>query len=213
MSRYRYRYIGSDIVNIGIGIIGIGIGICYNYIIGYDIGIGIKSWFNRYNEISVSVSLFYRYIGISSIIGIGIGLVSNSRKISVSVSVIKYRLYDIGLALAGIPGLAIDQEPDAIRDRLCIHSSVASTTLGNWRNIWNVSLSVSQDQVFNVCFNKNITCEVFIPHESKEECFLAAVYYNRKISLLFCVTQRQEVPLCNQCVRRKCNHYTILTNF
>ena len=44
--RYRYRYIGSDIVDIGIGIIGIGIGICYNYIIGYDIGIGIKSWFN-----------------------------------------------------------------------------------------------------------------------------------------------------------------------
>ena len=78
--RYRYRYIGSDIVNIGIGIIGIGIGICYNYIIGYDIGIGIKSGFNRYNEISVSVSVFYRYIGISIIIGIGIGLISNSRK-------------------------------------------------------------------------------------------------------------------------------------
>ena len=78
IGKYRYRYIGSDIVNIGIGIIGIGIGFCYNYIIGYDIGSGIKSWFNRYNEISVSVSLFYRYIGISSIIGIGIGLVSNS---------------------------------------------------------------------------------------------------------------------------------------
>ena len=53
-------------------------------------------------------------------------------------------------SMAGIPGLAIDQEPDAIRDRLCIHSRVASSTLGNWRNLWNVSLSVSQDQVFNV---------------------------------------------------------------
>ena len=86
---YWYRYIGSDIVNIGIGIIGIGIGFCYNYIIGYDIGSGIKSWFNRYNEISVSVSLFYRYIGISSIIGIGIGLVSNS--VSVLVWYCQYR--------------------------------------------------------------------------------------------------------------------------
>jgi hypothetical protein len=83
IGKYRYRYIGSDIVNIGIGIIGIGIigigiDICYNYIIGYDIGIGIKSGFNLYNELSVSVSVFYRYIGISNVIGIG--LISNSRK-------------------------------------------------------------------------------------------------------------------------------------
>jgi hypothetical protein len=78
ISKYRYRYIGSDIVNICIGIISIGI--CYNYIIGYDIVISIKSGFNRYNEISVSV--FYRYIGVYIIIGIGIGigLISNSRK-------------------------------------------------------------------------------------------------------------------------------------
>ena len=115
--------------------------------------------------------------------------------------------------MAGIPGLATHQAPDVIRDRLCIHSRVASSALGNWRDLWSVSMSVSQEQAFNVCFNKDITCEVFIPHESTEKCFLAAVYHNRKISLLYCATQRQEVPFCSHCVRRKCNHCTILTNF
>ena len=116
-------------------------------------------------------------------------------------------------SMAGITGLATYQAPDVIRDRLCIHSRVASSALGNWRDLWSVSMSVSQEQAFNVCFNKDITCEVFIPHESKEECFLAAVYHNRKISLLYCATQRQEVPFCSHCVRRKYNHCTILTNF
>ena len=104
--------------------------------------------------------------------------------------------------MAGIPGLATHQAPDVIRDRLCIHSRVASSALGNWRDLWSVSMSVSQEQAFNVCFNKDITCEVFIPHESKEECFLAAVYHNRKIFTLLCHTAPRGSVLQSLCQKK-----------
>ena len=111
---------------------------------------------------------------------------------------------------SGTLELAVQQEPGVIGQRLCLHSRVASSVLGNWRNIWDVSLSPS-DQVFNVCLNQDTICETFIPSDSNNG-LLSAVFHNRKISLLFCVAPRQEVPYCSNCVRRKCIHFTILKN-
>ena len=72
IGKYRYRYICSDISNIVIGMIGIGI--CYqNYIISYDIGIGISQDYTDTMKISIGNRYFTEYIGISIIIGIGLG--------------------------------------------------------------------------------------------------------------------------------------------
>ena len=115
--------------------------------------------------------------------------------------------------MSAVVGLEAMQDPEVIGDKLCIHSRVASSVLRHWSEIWDENIPVSlSDQMINVCFNKDITCEVKIPTDSKDG-FLAAIFHNRKISLLFWFTSRQEFPFCSNCVRRKCLHLKILKNY
>ena len=113
-------------------------------------------------------------------------------------------------SMAGMLGLQIQQSPSLIGPKLCHHSRVASSFIKDWRDIWNIEPSPS-DQMFSVCENNDRTCDILIPNNSTES-FLAAVFHNLKISLLFCVTPRQDIPFCTNCVRRKCIHFTIVKN-
>ena len=101
--------------------------------------------------------------------------------------------------------LESSQEPDDIKQILCLHSRVASMLMADWRTLWDINLSPA-DQVFNFCANQDEKFVSFIP-QSIETALLAAVLHNNQISLLYCVTKRQESPFCSSCVRRKCHHY------
>ena len=108
--------------------------------------------------------------------------------------------------MSAVDGLSFTQSPEDIRLKLCYHSLVASMLIGEWRSFWSVSLSPS-DEVFNVFPNPEETFTTFVS-QSTETALLAGVLdSNKKISILYCVTSRQEVPFCTSCVRRKCHHY------
>ena len=114
-------------------------------------------------------------------------------------------------SMSALEGLESSQDPEDIRPKLCLHSLVASMLTGDWRRIWNVSLSPS-DQMFNVCCNQEDNFATFIP-QSSETALLAGVMDKKSISILYCTTSRQEHPFCTNCVRRKCHHYRKLVAF
>ena len=114
-------------------------------------------------------------------------------------------------SMASIEGLGVSQDPEVIKSKLCLHSRVASMLIGNWRSIWDISISPT-DQVYEVCCNLEDNFATFIPH-SANTGFLAAVIDDKSISILYCATVRQEVPFCSRCVRRKCHHYKRLLAF
>ena len=57
-------------------------------------------------------------------------------------------------SMSVIKELASNQEPEIIERSLCVHSRVASMLIGNWRTLWDVTMSVS-DQVFNFFTNQD----------------------------------------------------------
>ena len=43
-------------------------------------------------------------------------------------------------SMSGTETLLVDQDPVQILSRLCIHSKVCSTLIGDWRDIWDIDL-------------------------------------------------------------------------
>lgn len=107
-------------------------------------------------------------------------------------------------SMATIKGLSPVQEPETIRVRMCFHSSVVSMLVGNWRTEWTISMSPT-DHHFNVVPSHDVQYETFV--HIALEAFLAAICNDNGVSLLYCVTKRQESPYCSRCVVRKCHHY------
>ena len=108
-------------------------------------------------------------------------------------------------SMAGTEQLSIDQDPQDILSRLCMHSRVASTILEDWRNIWQIEIS-DNDRVAKIICNEEIKLHTFLK-QSVDKCLLAAVRTSNIISVLYTVTTRQTTPICSVCVTRKCPHY------
>ena len=100
--------------------------------------------------------------------------------------------------------LSVDQDPAQIATRVCVHSKVCSTLLGDWRTIWDINVSPLTKVVKIVC-NENITMHTF-QVSTKESTLLAAIREQSKVALLYTVTYRQDSPLCSVCTTRKCKH-------
>ena len=107
-------------------------------------------------------------------------------------------------SMAGTDNLSVDQDPAQIATRICVHSKVCSTLLGDWRTIWDINVSPLTKVVKIVC-NENITMHTF-QVSTKESTLLAAIREQSKVALLYTVTYRQDSPLCSVCTTRKCKH-------
>ena len=114
-------------------------------------------------------------------------------------------------SMAGMDELQVKQHPLDIIQRLCMHSRVSTMKLGDWRSHWTATLSTS-DLSFNVIPNQESDCVTLVP-KSSDATFLAAVRDKRKVSLLFCATQRQEHPFCSHCTNRKCYHFVLYEKY
>ena len=57
--------------------------------------------------------------------------------------------------MSGTDKLAVDQQPRDILSRLCVHSKVCSTVLGDWRDTWDINVSV-EDQLVTIVCNEDI---------------------------------------------------------
>ena len=108
-------------------------------------------------------------------------------------------------SMAGTEQLTLDQDPQAVLSRLCMHSRVASTILEDWRNIWQVEIS-DNDRVARIICNEEIQLHTFLK-QKVDQCLLTAVRTSDKIAVLYTVTTRQTTPICSVCVTRKCPHY------
>ena len=62
--------------------------------------------------------------------------------------------------MSGTETLLVDQDPVQILSRLCVHSKVCSTLIGDWRDIWDIDLSPGDRLVRIVC-NEEKTCHTF----------------------------------------------------
>ena len=107
-------------------------------------------------------------------------------------------------SMSGTETLLVDQDPVQILSRLCIHSKVCSTLIGDWRDIWDIELSPADRLVRIVC-NEEKTCHTF-QEKSQDTTLLAATRSHGKVSLLYTVTTKQVSPICTSCVTRKCPH-------
>ena len=107
-------------------------------------------------------------------------------------------------SMSGTETLLVDQDPVQILSRLCIHSKVCSTLIGDWRDIWDIDISPGDRLVRIVC-NEEKTCHTF-QEKSKDTTLLAATRSHGKVSLLYTVTNKQKSPICTSCVTRKCPH-------
>ena len=58
-------------------------------------------------------------------------------------------------SMSGTDKLAGDQQPRDILSRLCVHSKVCSTVLGDWRDTWDINVSV-EDQLVTIVCNEDI---------------------------------------------------------
>ena len=108
-------------------------------------------------------------------------------------------------SMAGTEQLSIDQDPQNILPRLCMHSRVASTILDDWRTIWDVEIN-DDDRVARIICNEEIKLHTFLK-QRVDQCLLAAVRTSDKIAVLYTVTTRQTTPICSACVTKKCPHY------
>ena len=76
-------------------------------------------------------------------------------------------------SMAGTEQLSIDQDPQNILPRLCMHSRVASTILDDWRNIWDVEIS-DDDRVARIICNEEIKLHTFL-EQRVDQVLLGAV--------------------------------------
>ena len=110
--------------------------------------------------------------------------------------------------MRGTMSLSIQQDPADIIPRLCAHSKVSQTIIGDWRNIpeWSDIVVPTTGQMSNIQCNEDITVHNF-------QCdpiglLLAAVRdTSGDIAMLYTVTPRQSTPVCSRCTRRGCLHY------
>ena len=111
--------------------------------------------------------------------------------------------------MKGTEMLKIDQNPLEILARLCVHSKVCSTILGDWRDIWEITVS-PQDQVVKIICNEDVATHTFQVRspDNPDNTLLAAIRVKGDIALLYTVTSRQDTPICSICVTRKCPHAT-----
>ena len=93
---------------------------------------------------------------------------------------------------------------------LCFHSKTASFLLPNWEEIWNVNIDLHVTSNKVICNEeiKYITCKEY----KKGELFLAAVFSENKIHILYTVTKRQTAPICvseelQSCSTPSCLHF------
>ena len=113
--------------------------------------------------------------------------------------------------MSSLAGLEASQAPEDIKQKLCLHSLVASMMIVDWRHFWEITMSVN-DEMYDVLCNEDDKFATFI-HQTTDTALLACVIDKKNISLLYCSTSRQEVPFCSSCVRRKCYHYRQLVAF
>ena len=114
-------------------------------------------------------------------------------------------------SMFGTNALAINQDPVQILSRLCVHSKVCSTILGDWREIWDINIS-PEDQLVRIVCNADIAFYTF-QKRTKKQTLLAAVRSKDEVSLLYTATCRQESPICSSCVTRKCLHVISYDNY
>ena len=113
--------------------------------------------------------------------------------------------------MSSMVGLEVNQAPEDIKAKQCLHSLVSSCIIGDWRQFWEPTTSIN-DGSSNVLCKDDDKFATFIP-QSSDTSLLAAVRDEKNISLLYCSTARQEVPFCTSCVVRKCKHYRQLLHF
>ena len=108
-------------------------------------------------------------------------------------------------SMAGTDKLSVDQNPQDILSRLCMHSRVCSTIIEDWRTIWDIELS-DNDRVVKIICNEDLKLHTF-QKQAVDRCLIATVRTKSEIAVLYTVTTRQTSPLCSICVTRKCPHY------
>ena len=106
--------------------------------------------------------------------------------------------------MAGTDKLSLDQDPTEMLSRLCVHSKVCSTILGDWRDIWDINVS-PLDQVVRIVCNEELKFHTF-QKQSKEDTLVAATRTKDEVALLYTVTRRQDTPFCSICITKKCPH-------
>ena len=112
-------------------------------------------------------------------------------------------------SMAGTDKLSVDQDPQNILPRLCMHSRVASTILEDWREIWEIDIS-DNDRVVKLICNEDLKFHTF-QKQAVDQCLLAGVRTKSEIAVLYTVTNRQSSPICSICVTRKCPHVHFYT--
>ena len=106
--------------------------------------------------------------------------------------------------MSGTDKLSVDQNPQDILSRQCLHSKVCSTIVDDWRDIWDIDIS-PDDRIVSVVCNENITFHTF-QTQAKDSLFLATIRSNETVVFLYTVTSRQETPFCSVCTTKKCKH-------
>ena len=112
--------------------------------------------------------------------------------------------------MAGVEQLKSTQNPESIKEKLCVHSRVSTMKVQDWRRYWTIATSSSQ-HIFSVVPSDESTQEVFVPMSSNKP-FVACTFHQGSVCILYCVTNRQANPFCSVCTGRKCKHYSILTD-
>ena len=114
--------------------------------------------------------------------------------------------------MSAIDEMQISQDQHEVKQKLCIHSRVASMVVWDWRRQWTASHFPSNPLVVKIDSNQESAFVTFIPKSSNFP-YIAAVLDKSKVSLLFCATMRQEYPFCSSCICRKCHHYSKFAAF
>lgn len=110
------------------------------------------------------------------------------------------------ISMLGMESLKIDQNKIHIEERRCHHSKVARRKIGDdFEDLWGIPCPPNEIEA----------CQIFCNEEIKEikllndqHLFLACVHTEKKISILYTVTERQKFPLCSKCTHRRCSCFT-----
>ena len=105
--------------------------------------------------------------------------------------------------------LSMDQNPEDILARLCMHSKVCTSILGDWRNIWNFIIG-PLDRFMAEDHSNDIQSHSCL--EAIDSSRLSVVKKGIELALLYTVTARQSNQMCSLCTRRNCPHVLMFLN-
>ena len=98
--------------------------------------------------------------------------------------------------MSTIPSMCIDQDREQLEAMQCLHSKAALHFGREWRFHWNEIPEIqASDESLKIMCNIDKHHETFLD----DRLLLAAVQEEGQVCLLYTVSERQKVPLCEVC--------------